>query len=693
MDLNPIEIAALLLGASLVGALLPLYRRWSERGLHVFVAVAAGIFLGTIFLHLLPHLAGLGGEAGIVHVEGEHEGVAGPWVAALAGLLLLFAIEKVWLPSLTGSQSANPHTVLWSATYVGLSLHAITEGFALSAVLDQPTGRTQLLVSLLIHKATETFSLATVMRLAQLSRARVLIFLGLFAAIEPAGFLLGRGLLERAPALDSLLTGFACGTFLYVALCDLLPEVFHGHDRPRAKLAAVVLGIGVTAVTMPILGGIVEFGGRTLHAAWDVFLDLAPFLLLGLLISGIVRLALARARLARMIGGDDLKSVLWASLFGAPLPLCSCSVVPVAVSLRRAGASKGATAAFAISTPETGVDSVAVSFVLLDPVLAIARPIGAVLSAVASGVAVNWLVRAKLDVARETPRDEAPANHARCDHDEKEATHAHAHALHAHSHDVAAQAPKSLATATMRAVPSTRSRSTGAVAEVPSRGSSSSDAHADHDHAASVTETNFADQAGKSNVVTRVLRYAYVEMLDDLTLSLVFGVLLSGLIVAVLPASVFASPIASGFPALCLMLVVGIPLYVCALTSTPIAAALIVKGLSPGAAFVFLLAGPATNSAALFMLSKVLGRRVVFVQVAALSIAVVAMGWFIDRLYPWLGRVPTADVGELGEKMPSWLAIGSAAVLLVLMIASIVRTHGSKDLLKGLRNEPDPLAS
>src|SRR6185436_17934339 len=118
-DLEPIEIGGLLLLAGVVGALLPLYRRWSERGLHLFVALAAGVFLGTIFLHLLPHMAGIDVHPGEAHAEHGASGGLGPWVAALGGLLLLFAIERVWLPTLAADSSANPHTVLWWATFVG----------------------------------------------------------------------------------------------------------------------------------------------------------------------------------------------------------------------------------------------------------------------------------------------------------------------------------------------------------------------------------------------------------------------------------------------------------------------------------------------------------------------------------------------------------------------------------------------
>jgi solute carrier family 39 (zinc transporter), member 9 len=255
VEFTPLATALLLFTASLVGALLPLYRRWSERGLHLLVSVSAGIFLGTIFLHLLPTLAGMG--------EGENEAreiaassartmapAIAPWIAALAGLLLLFVLEKVWLRSLMHTHGTDPHTALWAATFVGLSLHSITSGVALTAILEHPSARTQFLISLLIHKATETFSLATVMRLANLPRWRSLLLLVIFAAIEPSGLLFGRAILSSDHALDAVLTGFACGTFLYVSICDLLPEVFHGSDRPALKVAAVAAGIGLTALTL-----------------------------------------------------------------------------------------------------------------------------------------------------------------------------------------------------------------------------------------------------------------------------------------------------------------------------------------------------------------------------------------------------------------------------------------------------------
>jgi uncharacterized membrane protein YraQ (UPF0718 family) len=620
VDVTPLQTALLLLLVSFAGALLPLYRRWTERGLHLFVSVSAGIFLGTIFLHLLPHLAGVDGGHG--HAESAHDeaGSLGPWIAAMVGLLFLFFLERVWLRRLTTASGADPHTVLWLATYAGLSLHSFTAGIALNAILEHPAARTQFLISILIHKATETFSLATVMRLAGLSNARAFTLLFVFAAIEPLGLLFGSQLAETNHAFDTLLTGFACGTFLYVAVCDLLPEVFHGVDRALVKLGAVLTGIGITAVSLPQVSLVLDFGQRVLASSVHVFVDMAPFLILGFLLAGVLNQVMKPTWLTRRLAGDDFKSVAIASLIGAPLPLCSCSVLPVAASMRRSGASKGATSSFVIATPETGVDSVLVSWALLDPFLTIARPLGALVSAMGVGSIVNWLVRRRLDETPRAPAETAPSAAACGDHE-------HAHAEHAH----ATPAP-----------------------------------------------TREVAQAG--GWLSRVVRYAFVDMLDDLMPSMILGIVLSGLIATVIPAELFQSPWAHGFAGLFLMLVIGIPVYVCAAASTPIAAALILKGMSPGAAFVFLLAGPATNAGSLVVLSRVLGGRVVVVQTIALAVITLMLGWLVDQLYPLLGLTASASVGQVTAHLPEWISQSCAVVLALWMGISLLRTQRARSV-------------
>lgn len=650
MDPTLLSTALALLGASAVGAALPLFRRWSERGLHLFVALSAGIFLGTIFFHLLPHLAGVGPEEGHAHAPAAEDVAHSvwPWGAALLGILLLFLLEKVWLPARTRGAATNPHAVLWSATYLGLALHAATAGVALSAVVGMPEVRAQFLVSILVHKATECFSLATVMRLAGLANLRSIALLVTFALIEPAGLLLGGELSAALPAAAPILTGFACGTFLYVAVADLLPEVFHGAGSPRIKIGAVLAGVAIPTLTLERVEWIAGFARAALLEAWSVFLDMAPFLLLGFALAGVVRVLLRPERVVARLGRDDLRSVGWAALIGAPLPLCSCSVIPVALSLRKAGASKGATSAFTVSTPETGVDSIAVTWVLLDPLLTIARPIGALISAVASGSAVNWLVRRGLDRGGATgaPTDAAAGGCA-------------TEAAPAVKSCCAAEAP-------------------------PVAAGAAPDEHAGHAHAApGRTEP-------RGGFVQRALRHGFVDMLDDLAPSLLLGLLLSGAIVAALPAGALEHPIAHGPMGYLLMLAIGVPIYVCASASTPIAAALILKGLSPGAAFVFLLAGPATNAASLVLLSRALGARVVAVQVAALTACALALGIAVDLAYARFGIAPTAAIAPGHEHAALWLSYGSAAILAVLLLTSLVRTHGTRDLLATLREGPTP---
>jgi len=642
LDFTPLQTAVLLFAVSLVGALLPLLRRWSDRGLHVFVSISAGVFLGTVFLHLLPHLAGIDGEDGHAALVGGAGGVGagpglGPWIAALVGLLLLFAIEKVWLRSVTGDGPSDPHHALWAATWLGLGMHSVSEGIALSAMLAEPSVRTQILVSILVHKATEAFSLATVMRLARLGTPRTGTFLVLFALLGPLGILIGSELASAGGVLGGVLTGFACGTFLYVALCDLLPEVFHGVERAWIKLGSVGVGVLATAVTVARLEWAVDFGARVGRESLAIFVELAPYLLLGFLIAGVLQQVLKPRWWSRHLAGEDLKSVTFASLVGAPLPLCSCSVLPVAVSMRKSGASKGATSAFLIATPETGVDSIAVSWVLLGPLLTLARVLGAIVSAIVTGAAVSWFVRRGLDLPDAPPVQPAPAD--ACGH----------------------------------AAPG--------AASAPAQRAEAAAAHADH--------TAHADPRGRS-FPQRVLRYAFVEMMDDLAASLVVGILLSGLIAAAIPPELFQSPLAHGFPGLLLMLAIGIPIYVCAAGSTPIAAALLLKGMSPGAAFVFLLASPATNLGSLVVLSRHLGRRVVLVQVAALAAITLLLGWTVDFLWRSFAIDVAPGIGAESPESAGWLAIGSAVVLGSLLLVSIVRTRGTPGPFGGLHGEPQP---
>src|SRR5262245_22553218 len=242
-----------------------------------------------------------------------------------------------------------------------------------------------------------------------------------------------------------------------------------------------------------------------------LFAEAAPYLLGGLLLSGLLAALLPRARVERWLGGAGFRPVARAALLGIPRPLCSCGVVPAAISLRRHGASRGATVSFLVSTPETGVDSIAISFALLGPFLAIARPVAAFVSAIVAGLAVG---------AGGEERGAADATTVSID----------------------------------------------AVAGVPGR-------------------------------ARRGLVHAIDEILGEIGPWLLGGVLFAGLLSISLPDDFFTRVPGGAITSMLLMLAVGVPLYICASASTPVAASLIAKGLAPGAALVFLLVGPATNIA------------------------------------------------------------------------------------------------
>lgn len=377
-----------------------------------------------------------------------------------------------------------------------------------------------------------------------------------------------------------------------------------------------------------------------------LFNETAFFLLIGFALAGVLRFAISGTRAFRYFKGRNLKSVVAASVVGVPLPLCSCSVLPMAAALRKQGASRGATASFLISTPQTGVDSIATSYALLDPILTVVRPVSAFLTAVVTGQFVNWFGEgsksANGEEAAETPEgdqpvsDEAKASAEAIEHDEscphhgKDHDHGHGHG-HGHGHD---------------------------------------HGH-DHDH----EHAHEFDPAAEPNRIRGMMRYSFVTLLDELAPYLVLGFVLSGIIGVAIPEEWFTNPLMGGVGAMLLMLFIGIPIYVCDMGSTPIAAALLLKGLNPGAVIVFLLAGPATNIGALVALRKYLGPRSLVIYLICIAIMSLAIGFAVDGIYAAQGISPSAIVGQGGSIMPESVKIVSSIILVLLMIPSAARTR------------------
>ena len=262
--------------------------------------------------------------------------------------------------------------------------------------------------------------------------------------------------------------------------------------------------------------------------------EMSPYLLLGFLVAGLLHAFVPGSLYSRYLSGANLRSVLLAALFGIPLPLCSCGVIPTAMSLRKEGASKGATTSFLIATPQTGVDSILATYSILGLPFAILRPIAALVTSVFGGVLVN-----AADKAPSTPVDDSAAV---CDNE-------------------------------------------GTCAPT------------------TPTYTGFVDR------LKTALRYGFVDMVQDIGKWLVIGLVVAGLITLFVPNDFFVRFADRPLLAYVVVLLIAIPMYVCATGSIPVAAALMLKGLSPGAALVFLMAGPASNMASILVIRRVMGQR------------------------------------------------------------------------------------
>ena len=330
---------------------------------------------------------------------------------------------------------------------------------------------------------------------------------------------------------------------------------------------------------------------------WEILLEASPYVLFGFFVAGLLKGFLPGDFVARHLGSNTKGAVIKASLFGIPLPLCSCGVIPAAAGLRQQGASKGATTSFMISTPETGVDSIAITYALLDPIMTITRPVSAFISALTAGMLVDMFPeKPKAGKQVFTPLNFAPTTLKR---EEPEVT------LSARQSFVA---------------------------------------------------------KFKSG-----MEFAFGELVADIGKWLLIGIFIAALVSTFLPVTFFQQYIGDGVLSMILMVVIGVPMYVCATASTPIAAALALKGLSPGGALVFLLAGPATNAATITVVAQTLGKRVAMIYVASIAVTSVLLGLIVNYIYIKLGLSVFDWVNASEAHGYGFFSILSAVVLVGLV--------------------------
>lgn len=333
------------------------------------------------------------------------------------------------------------------------------------------------------------------------------------------------------------------------------------------------------------------------EALWGYIAISAPYLLLGLILSGFIKQFIPMEKVKKWLGKDNFSSVFKASLVGVPLPLCSCSVIPTAVTLRKSGASKASTSSFLISTPESGVDSIAVTYAIMDLPMTILRPVAAFFSAFVAGAFQMFFNKEESAESIES-----------------------------------VEVKESCCGSGMKK---------------------------------NVVKEPMADQ------VKNAFRYGFKDLIDDIAFWLLIGLVLGAIIQVLVPENFFQH--LSLNQSRLLILAVGVPVYICASATTPIAASLILKGMSPGTALLLLLVGPATNASNIMVLQKYIGKRGVFLNVLAVIVVALAFSFITDFMYLNFFETNWA-LGELHDhEMISWWEKASGVILSALIIKGVFK--------------------
>lgn len=333
-----------------------------------------------------------------------------------------------------------------------------------------------------------------------------------------------------------------------------------------------------------------------LSEIWFLLCEMSPFLLLGFMLAGLMHEFVPNTLYTRYLGKPTFGSVVLAALFGVPLPLCSCGVIPTAMGIRREGASKGATISFLIATPQTGVDSIIATYSLMGLPFAVIRPVVALLTAIFGGTLCNV-------VENVDDNNNLNANLSANLSDDKK--------------------PTSSSTLT-------------------------------------------------SKRLRRAFAYAFGEMMEDIGKWLAIGLVVAGIITAAVPDSWFVVFQDNTLYSILFVLLFSIPMYLCATGSIPIAMALMLKGLTPGAALVLLMAGPACNAASILVVGKVLGKRTMLIYLVSIVVGAILFGFGIDHLLPreWFSA-PISHYAACHEEGVGLFSYLCTAFLLVCLVRAL----------------------
>ncbi len=343
-------------------------------------------------------------------------------------------------------------------------------------------------------------------------------------------------------------------------------------------------------------------------AIQSTFLQMAPYLLFGMMLAGILHVVVSRRFIVNHLGRKGPWAVIKAAMIGVPLPLCSCGVLPLALSLKQSGASKGATTSFLISTPQTGIDSILATYGMLGLPFAVFRPVAALMMGIVGGLITD--IFSVAEIPENSPGKESSPSCTLCS-----STHIHRHSL--------------------------------------------------------------------KEKIRGMLKYALYEFPDNITGNLIIGIVIAGLISFFIPNDLFYRYLHNDFLSMLVMIIIGAPLYICATASIPIAAMLMFKGASAGAAFVFLTVGPATNAAAIILIAHALGRKIAGIYLLTIIIMSIIAGYilnFIVSITKYSFPLMTHHHHHMDSVGPWTLSVG--LFFLTVLMWSLYRTRLKPLILK-----------
>lgn len=360
-----------------------------------------------------------------------------------------------------------------------------------------------------------------------------------------------------------------------------------------------------------------------LSNTWNLIAEMAPYLLFGFAIAGLLHVLIRREFVERWLGKPGLGSVIKASLLGTPMPLCSCSVIPVAASLRKSGATRGATASFLSSTPQTGVDSILATYALLGGLFTVVRVSVAFVCGIVAGYLIELFCKDPSTKPREAATGEAFKN-------------------------LSFQAVDQNKSSILR----------------------------ENKPSVEGAGESCCTQSRPQRSIKEAARYGFVTLPADLANALIIGLILAGLISTLLPSDFLTGSLSAGPLAFLIATAISVPLYVCATASIPMAYALIAAGLSPGAALVFLITGPATNTATIVTVWKLLGRLATAIYLGSLLSISWLAGWLFNSA---LGaEIQGGEHAHHADAQMSLWQHGSGLVLVGLLLLPIWKRRQPK---------------